>query len=1108
VYTVTGDVTITGTSTGSVRVVVVPSGENVNITLDNVNLTTIGPPYPSFDMDGATVNLTLTGYNTLQSSEYGFAGIHAPSGATLTITAASTGRLDAFGNVNGAGIGGNSGETGGTITINGGTVNSISFGITAAAGIGGGDGGDGGSITINGGTVFSNGIGYGVGGTTGTFALNGDAYVQTGFLNAPVQTITKGILFIGDGGPVSGTVYGNVTLPDHAVIPSNETLNVPSSATLTIPTGITLSNSGTINNSGTIVNNGAITNYGTIDNQGTIYDSGSFAVGIRTNNKITPVVTTWPAAASIVYGEALSASVLSGGVIAGTGTGTFVWTSGTTVPPAGTNSYEVTFTPANTTNYYTLAQNVSVTVKATPTAAELSYANPFPEATYDGSQHGVSVSAATGVTGLGIITVYYESGTVYPKSDILPTTAATYAVTVDIAAGANYAAGTLSLGNFTITRATTGFSATSPTIQILVSNTSSNSLNLDAALSPLASHVAGTISYALGAFNNQATGTNDILSINPALSGATLTYTGNGQTTGTATQVITISSSRNYADITATITFEAIDKTVTTVTATAPASITYGGTLGNPGATAAEGGTTFTYSYSGILADGGGTAYGPTPTKPTNPGEYTVTATLDSPTHMGNATSATFTISRKTLSWVAGTADEKTYDGTTNAAVDIYAQPTLSGVINSDDVTVSIGTANFANANAGMGITVTGTGYHVNGTATWKYNAPTDQPGLGTADISKATLTIDLSTAGVLPKIYDGTTTATVTGVELVGEVASENLLHPADFTWTADFDDANAGATKTVTVTVTLVSNALTDNYQLPTVTADIINQSIEPSPEQIAVAAAKLLLENATYIVAQTTANTPSTVKTWLTKQINNLLSGTGVSASDIAIANFSAAEGGTWLNWRGKNGSFSFTVTLSSGTITDTAGQSGSITARFYVIPPAQPTVPGRPIEVTATPGDGQATVKFTTVSTGGTPIQFYTVTSEPEGITATGGFSPIIVTGLTNGVEYTFTVTATNVIGTSEASAPSNAVTPSTKTGIADVETRHATSLHAVSINGGLQILGLVPGEVFSVFTLQGKLIYQGKAIAEEQFVRIPAAGVYLVLAGERRIKAIR
>jgi hypothetical protein len=85
------------------------------------------------------------------------------------------------------------------------------------------------------------------------------------------------------------------------------------------------------------------------------------------------------------------------------------------------------------------------------------------------------------------------------------------------------------------------------------------------------------------------------------------------------------------------------------------------------------------------------------------------------------------------------------------------------------------------------------------------------------------------------------------------------------------------------------------------------------------------------------------------------------------------------------------------------------------------------PGAPTIGTATRGDQQASVVFTEPAVLGTGAPTYTATSSPGGLTASGASSPVVVTGLTNGTEYTFTVTASNSFGSST-SGSSNSVTP--------------------------------------------------------------------------------
>jgi hypothetical protein len=94
-----------------------------------------------------------------------------------------------------------------------------------------------------------------------------------------------------------------------------------------------------------------------------------------------------------------------------------------------------------------------------------------------------------------------------------------------------------------------------------------------------------------------------------------------------------------------------------------------------------------------------------------------------------------------------------------------------------------------------------------------------------------------------------------------------------------------------------------------------------------------------------------------------------------------------------------------------------------------PPIDLLMPDPPRNVTATAGNGMATISFNPPkSDGGSPVTVYTVTAHPGRVRAKSKQSPVTVKGLTNGKIYTFTVTASNSVGTGLASGPSNSVTP--------------------------------------------------------------------------------
>ncbi|MCW2857025.1 MAG: hypothetical protein JWR52_2640 [Marmoricola sp.] len=126
----------------------------------------------------------------------------------------------------------------------------------------------------------------------------------------------------------------------------------------------------------------------------------------------------------------------------------------------------------------------------------------------------------------------------------------------------------------------------------------------------------------------------------------------------------------------------------------------------------------------------------------------------------------------------------------------------------------------------------------------------------------------------------------------------------------------------------------------------------------------------------------------------------------------------------------------------------------------------TVPGAPTGVSATPGNAKAVVSWSApASNGGAPITAYKVTASPGGRTAsTTGATTATVTGLTNATAYTFTVTATNSIGTSAASVASTPVTPQgppdAPTGVAASSADHSATVSwsAPAFDGGSAVTG--------------------------------------------------
>ncbi len=174
------------------------------------------------------------------------------------------------------------------------------------------------------------------------------------------------------------------------------------------------------------------------------------------------------------------------------------------------------------------------------------------------------------------------------------------------------------------------------------------------------------------------------------------------------------------------------------------------------------------------------------------------------------------------------TADNKVYNGSSAATV---AGRSLNGAISGDDVSLSGGSASFANPNVGNNKTVTLTGAVLDPTGVDVANYTLASVGTDTANITKKSVTGHFTAAD---KDFDGTKDATITGRSLTGVLSPDDVSLSGGV---AGFVDEGPGADITVLGFSFTLAGTDAGNYSLGSVdstTATIRQRDPAPNPNE----------------------------------------------------------------------------------------------------------------------------------------------------------------------------------------------------------------------------------------------------------------------------------
>lgn len=379
----------------------------------------------------------------------------------------------------------------------------------------------------------------------------------------------------------------------------------------------------------------------------------------------------------------------------------------------------LSLTGAKAGNYTISATEQQITAgeitKADLTAAMLSFAPAF--TVYDGTAKTVSVTLNAPYTGMGEVTVKYDSAE-------SATNAKTYAITADVTEGTNFnAAAGLSLGEF--------------------------------AIQPKS--IAGVTIEGIEANGYEFTGSE----IKPAITvkdgdktlkkdtDYTVTYTGN---TNVGTATLTVTGKGNYDSATTKQATFKITKTQpkigTDYRVTIPTTnLIYSGTLKE--ATVEKANTnigSITVKYNGSTV------------KPVNAGTYAVTVDITESANYAAMTAVacgSFTIAKKDITVSGVTLQDKTYNGKTDDAV--VTAVTFDGLVTGEALTLGTdftATAAYNNADASTAAAAKATVTLKNTVKANNYNLTSGPDLAATGKVEKATTTLSLSAANA---VYTGT---------------------------------------------------------------------------------------------------------------------------------------------------------------------------------------------------------------------------------------------------------------------------------------------------------------------------------------------------------------